>query len=266
MKHYFYLILFFCSVNLCSISSDDFGQVMQGLQVAQGIYNDFKTITSNGIDIDSSLNDFEKDNRYELLFNNYINSYSMKNRKLSEMNSESYDTFRDTYKTVEEGLKIYLNKSRTDLQNEWSKSSSPADYIIEKVHEALFVINLKHQDQKIFILIDNFKNNIAQFLLNYEQDQANVKNILNTLIDLENKVAGLPTIEKKLFDDFIMKKDKTDKEQYEFFNIILSGQAILEYKNNIYKDKKKILDDVFLKINQLISDINVLIKKKMIFY
>jgi hypothetical protein len=268
MKHtitmlglYILPVFFFMFNNMMS-SNVGLNDIMQGMQMAQSIYNDFKIATSKGIDIDSSLTDFERDNRYKLLFTNYVKAYSMKNSKIARIDGADYDVFRDTYKSIEEGLYIYLGKSKADLKKEWAKSPSKSDYIIDQVGECLFILNKKKEYQKKIVMITEFQDILGSLLLDYAQEEANLKNILNRFMDLEEKVSGLTDIEKLLFDNFINGKVMTEKELYQLFNIILSGEAILEYKNRKYIEKKKSLDNIMIKIVKLIGDINVLIEKK----
>ncbi len=255
-----FILLYLLIFNI--IFSVDLNEVMNGVQMTKNIYDDFKVITKNEIDINASLTDIEKDNRYKLMFTNYINNYSMKNSKIDQMNNEAYDVFRDTYKMVEEGLSIYLKKNRGVLESEWNKSASVADYIISQVEEALFMIKQNSDLRKTVVLIDDFKNNIMQLILDYDKEQANLKNQLKVLIDLESKVSGLTEIEIDLFNNFLNKSEMSDAKEYEIFTIILSAQSIMEYKNKIYLEKKKSLELIYEKIIKLFTNIKVLINKQ----
>lgn len=259
-------ILFLFHIKL--LVTVDFDDIMQGGQMALGIYDNLKTITSKPIDIDSSLTEAEKDTRYLLLFTNFFNTYLVKKflMKHSITSLKFYDLFFDQYKKIEEGLYIYLGKSRKDLENEWNKVSSKIDYILEKVDEVLFIlrkkINKRNDYQKNIVLLNNFKNDILKLLLEYDQDQAELEGILKSLVALEAQVAGLADLLKGLFNNFSTQQDISDSEQYELFNIILGAQGILEYKNDLYQEKKKSLEKIVAKIITLNKDIALLIQKQ----
>lgn len=263
VNYNFILLIYFFLYQIYLISSStDLSEIINSIDMIKGIYKDFQIATSSGINIDSSLSDIEKDSRYYLLFNNFINNYSIKNSKLADMEISDFDIFTDACNSVLDGLTFYLGKNKNDLKKEAHKYHFMIDFIIENIYNALFIINKKKEYQKNLNAINKLKNNIYQLLLNYEKDQLKLKNLLNYLIDLENQVSGLTTIEKKIFEDYIAGKVFTEQEQYEFFNIILSAQSIIEYKNNIYIEKEKLLSKIFLKISELNAEIFLLLKKQ----
>jgi len=237
-------------------------KIMLGVEAAQSIYNDFSIITDKGTNINDSLTDIEVDNRYYLLFNNYLNKYSMKNRNIVDMNGRDYDLFRDMYKEVEEGLVKYLFKNKGDLKKEWSYYPSKVDCIIDKVHQALFVLERKKEYRKNVSLILNFKNNLDSLFLDYAQEEKNLQNVLNDFIQLEEQSSGLTNLEKELFQNFLDGKKMAEKETIQVFSFILQGVSIIDYKSIQYIEKKNLIDKIINKIDKLISEIDILIKKQ----
>lgn len=235
---------------------------MTGVNIVQNVYNDFRMVTQKETDINDSLSDVEKDNRYYLLFNNYLSKYSMNKRNIGEMSGTDFDLFRDMYKEVEEGLVRYLFKNKNDLKKEWSRYSSKVDCIIDKVHQALFVLERKKEYKKNTALILDFKNNLNSLFLDYAQEEKNLQNVLNDFIALEEQSSGLTDLEKELFQNFLDGKKITEKETLEMFSFILQGVSILEYKSQQYLEKKKSVDTIMSKINKLILDIDTLMQKQ----
>lgn len=133
----------------------------------------------------------------------------------------------------------------------------------KKVINANIPINNQKLEANI-IAINIFKNNLSRLILDYEQAQSDLSNALSSLIELEDQISGLNKVIKSLFNDFIIKKDITIAEQYDLLNIILNCKSILNYKNTMYKERKKSLEAMHQKINKLSIDINVLIKEQKV--
>jgi hypothetical protein len=260
--NFYFLCIFLLMLYNGFSTSQHLKNFMEGVEIVQGIYSDFSNAMSSGIDVNSSLTDAEKDNRYYLIFKNYLSKYSMNNRNIADMGGGDYNLFRDMYKEVEEGLLQYVFKNKNDLKKEWSRYPSKADCIIDKVHEALFVLERKKEYKKNKLLILDFKNNLDSLFLDYAQEEKNLQNIVNDFIALESQSSGLTNLEKELFQNFIDGKKIAQKEMIEVFNLILQGESLLDYKSKQYLEKKNSLDKIMNKINKLIADIETLISKQ----
>lgn len=258
----FLLVLF--NIILNNFGSVDFNDVMQGIELGKSIYNDILTSGARGIDVNSFLTNFEEDNRNSILFINYKNLYSLKNSKLGQMNGGDFDVFRDTYKTIEQAIMLYLKKSKADMTKEWNTYPSKADYILEKIDECLLILNVKQENLKAINITNKIKNNVVQICNDQMKDQKKLEYSLKALTDLESKVSGLTEIEKEainyLKDNY--KEIDDDEKKIEALNIALTADAMLQYKNEIYKKKNTLLFSHIKEKTILASQIQEVIKNQ----